>query len=345
MLTRLLSNNRLIHSIKTAIAVFIGFAITGFIHFQIEQWLVISIIVVMCAQMNVGSVLQKSYLRFLGTLIGSLISALTVTLFGAEPVIIAIVVALSALFFSYLATGPRNYSDAGTLGAVTVAIILIGPQPTIITAAERFLEISAGILIAAVVSQFILPIRAGRNLQENQAQTLRLLHDYYVATLLTDTNSKKYEHIDEMIGKSLITQRKLATDAEHEPLGTTFKIKSFKKSLWCEKEILRSITFMYHAYAASNEMQKLFTHSPIIKNFHTQICLVLAQIADGLEKKTMLTSISLPDIQALEETIHAMMKVMPADELIYANSFLFSAQVLLSRLDKLVCLVKENKPL
>lgn len=342
MLNRLVNRNRFIHGIKTAIAVFIGFAITGFIHFQIEQWLVISIIVVMCAQMNVGSVLQKSYLRFLGTLIGSIISALTLTLFGHEPIVIAIIVALSALFFSYIATGPKSYSEAGTLGAVTVAIILIGQHPTIITAGERFLEISTGILIAAIVSQFIFPIRAGRNIQENQAHTLRLLRDYYVATLLTDANANEYEHMDEMIAKSLITQRKLAIEAEHELFGETFKIKLFKKSLWCEKEILRSITFMHHAYVASSEMHRLFSQTLDIKNFHEQICLALTQIADALEKRAALTAISLPDKHTLDDMIHMLMKDMPADELIYADSFLFSAQVLLARLDKLIYLIKQK---
>lgn len=336
-------DNRFIHSIKTAIAVLIGFAATEIIHFHVDQWLLISIIVVMCAQMNVGSILQKSYMRFLGTLLGSLIAALTLTLFGKNYWITASVVALSASVFSYIATSSKSYSDSGTLGAVTVAIILINPNASIISAAERFLEISAGILIAALVSQFIFPIHARRNLRDNQAHTLRLLKDYYlIAMLLKEEKPPKtnLESLDELLSKSLIAQRKLATEASHEPIKKSYNTKLFKQSLWDEREILRCIRFMNHAYHSSDAMKKIFLSSTAVRKFHEEVCYALEEIANSLEKSSR-TKIALPTITNLKETIEASLKILPKQDTISANTFLFSAEILIKELDHLSMLVLE----
>lgn len=330
----LLSNDRFTHSIKTALAVLIGFAITKLIHFPVDQWIIITILVVMCAQMNVGSMLQKSYMRFLGSLIGSLIAVLTLTFFGNDLIATAIIISLTAFFFSYIATSKKSYNEAGTLGAVTVAIILIGQNPTIHTAAGRFLEISFGILIAALISQFILPIHARNKLRKNQVRTLLYLRDYYQAMLLQNqTPITNLPLLDETIVKSLIDQRKLATDATREPLKQSYNIKHFKQSLWCEKEILRSITFMQHAYFISPNLKLLFSTMSALKTFHTATCHSLEYIAKCLEENNHSAEMRLPNFQTLKEAILAAIKVLPSDDIIYANGFLFCAEILVKRIE------------
>src|SRR3989338_7149858 len=91
------NTERFIHGLKTALACLMGFAITKSVHFPVDQWLIITIIVVMCAQLNVGSVIQKSYMRFLGTFTGSLLAALTLLFFGTNDLATAIIIGLSAL--------------------------------------------------------------------------------------------------------------------------------------------------------------------------------------------------------------------------------------------------------
>lgn len=343
MLTNLLHNDRFIHSIKTAFAVLIGFAITKSIHLPVDQWLIITILVVMCAQMNVGSMVQKSYMRFLGTLTGSLIAIATLAIFNNNPLAIAIVITLSTILFTYIATSPRSFNDSGTLGAVTVTIILISQDPTIITAAGRFLEISVGILIAALVSQFILPIHARRNLRNNQAQTIRQLRAYYETALLTDhaeENMKNLTSIDEKVVKALIAQRKLATDASREPFSKAYRLKHFNESLWCEKEILRSITFMYHANQASPNMRKLFSTMRAINEFNESVCDTLGKIAESLQKKSSRT-IPLPKFRELRESIEAAIKILSEGDIIYAHGFIFSAGILVARIEYLINLVTE----
>ena len=129
-----MDTERLTHGLKTAFACLIGFILMRAFHPYIDQWLIITIIVVMCAQLSVGSMMQKSYMRFLGTLSGSMIAALTLVIFGINELAFAIVITMGVLFFSIIATSDKNFSESGTLGAVTVVIILINPHPTLIVA-------------------------------------------------------------------------------------------------------------------------------------------------------------------------------------------------------------------
>ena len=186
-----MDTERLTHGLKTAFACLIGFILMRAFHPYIDQWLIITIIVVMCAQLSVGSMMQKSYMRFLGTLSGSMIAALTLVIFGINELAFAIVITMGVLFFSIIATSDKNFSESGTLGAVTVVIILINPHPTLIVALTRFVEISLGIVLAALISQFVLPMHASKHLRENQAKTLRKLRTFYLRALKLDEEKKE----------------------------------------------------------------------------------------------------------------------------------------------------------
>ncbi len=176
-----LENNRLIHSLKTAIAFLIGLLIVWVFHLPAHgQWLLISLLVVMCAQSRVGAVMQKSYMRFLGTLIGACIAVLTLYLAYPSVVWTTLILCLTTALFSYIADSPGYLSDAGPLGAVTVVIILIGQNPSYTTALDRFLEISLGILIALLVSRFIWPLHSRtqlRYIMKNTLQDLKILSE------------------------------------------------------------------------------------------------------------------------------------------------------------------------
>lgn len=342
-LTEYFDRERLVHGFKTALACLIGFLIMNLVHFHFDQWLIVTIIVVMCAQINVGSVIQKSYMRFLGTFFGSMIAVCTLLIFGADEFVIALVVILASFIFSYIATSEASYSDSGTLGAVTIVIILVGKNPTVMTAFERFVEISIGIFIAALISQFILPIHARRHLKLLQANTIRQLRAFYLATLLTDQtteNIESYQLLDESIVKSLIKQRKLATDAGREPFGVAFNSKRFKQLLNCEKEILRCITFMHYAYRSSPDTKKVFSNMNLLRDFHDLICQALDKIAECIEvKKVKRITVKLPNIDPLKEVVEKGIKKFSPDDIVYANGYLFCAEILITQVHQLAALV------
>lgn len=342
-----LDTERLLHGFKTALACLIGFTITQTIKVNVNQWIIITILVVMCAQASVGSVVQKSYMRFLGTLSGSILSILILLLFGDDTWAIATTIVIAAIFFSYLATGPSKFNEAGTLGAATVVIILMGQNPSLLIAFERFIEISVGIFIAAIISQFVFPIHARRHLRLNQAKTIVQLKNFYLATLNADQTEKtieNYHELDEEIVASLLKQRKLATEAARELFGKKIGLKYFKNILESEKEILRSIVFMHAAFELSPNRKKLFSSIYTLNDFHNAVLTALQQIADSLQNvKINKILIALPSIKILKDSIHENLKNHSVEDAEYPHAYLFCAEILIEQIKTLAGCITEMR--
>lgn len=342
MPNRFFDVERIIHSIKTGIACIAGLILSKFIGFTADQWVVITIIVVMCAQLYVGSVLQKAYLRFIGTCIGCLFGIAAIKLIDNSMMTVAITIGVSSSIFSYIAISKDKYSYAGTLGAVTTAIILLGhTPPTIDFALQRFLEINVGILIATVVSQFILPIHARTHLRRTQAATLRQLRNLYVDAMMTPRSDAliiNYLDMDENIVKTISKQRQLAKESVHEAKGSAFDPDSFMVPLYCEKEILRAIDFMHDALGHLNDAQRSFLYSQEIKTFSEAILHALDSIINVIEAgKPDDSHIHVPSLHAIKQK---------KDSAFYMDGFLFAAEVLTDNLEKLarnyhICVVRE----
>ncbi len=336
------ANERFIHSIKTALACLIGFFVASFMHFQASQWIVITALVVMCAQINVGSVIQKSYMRFLGTLTGSLFAIVTLILFGNDKLASINVVLISAIFYSFIATSPKSYNEFGTLGAVTVTLILFGPNPTVETGIERCLEISLGIFIAALVSQFVFPIHAKTHLRQNQSHTLQKIRSLYV-NLFSSTPSRDNANptniLDEDIVESLIMQRKLAGEARREKFGKSFNLDYFQQSLWCEKEIIRSIIFMYYAYQKSYDLKIMRDNQLLLENFHRDVSRMLQAVSLAAEKNKSPEDLRIEYFVELKKSLmnHSVLEI---EQRIAVDTFVFCAEILIERLVKLVQLLK-----
>lgn len=339
MISKFISLERIIHSLKTAIAVIVGFGFAKLINIQADQWIVITIIVVMCAQIYVGSVLQKAYLRFLGTLIGCLFAAFTIVVFGHTHLAIALTMGISSFLFSYYATGQDSFGYAGTLGAVTTAIILLGQDPTVTFAAERFMEISVGILIATLVSQFILPIHARTHLRRSQIATLKQLRSYYETTLLIQPDAApardNYE-IDEAIVKSLLKQRQLAKESVNEKLGSVFDSAHFMQTLYFEREALRAITFMHHALRDINRADIIIQQANTFHHFNDAVLRILDILNETIQlEKPPTQPIPMPTLTTLKHDFQNNSEISSRHDLIYIDGFLFSAEVLAKALTRL----------
>jgi uncharacterized membrane protein YccC len=321
---------RLIHSTKTAIACIVGFLLAKLIGLKTDQWIIITIIVVMCAQIYVGSVVQRAYWRFIGTLAGCLLATSAILLLGTSPLVVGGTIGVAGFIFSYLATGRESLAYVGTLGAVTTTIILIGQTPTVLFAVERFLEISIGILIATLISQLVLPIHAGAHLRRAQGAALEKLRDFYSACLIhyiTDHAALEKVDFDEEIVKSLSKQRQLAKEAAREPLGPFYDQLELIQTLYYEKELLRSIDFMRNALIRIKHGGSTFAKSDAFQAFNQTTVAALdsiIRVAHGADANK--EHIHTPDINKLQETLRQTMEPSSGDEMIYIDGFLFSAE-------------------
>jgi uncharacterized membrane protein YgaE (UPF0421/DUF939 family) len=336
---------RIIHSVKTALACLLGFVIAKYLHFGIDQWLIITVIVVMCSQVNVGSVLQKSLMRFLGTLGGLVFAVLALWWFGSSQFSVSAAIILSVLFFSYIATSQKFYNDAGTLGAATTVIVLMNHNPTILMAGERFLEINIGILLAALISQFVLPIHARNHLRRSQIVALKQLSNYYVKVLVPDLEIDDIESInelDEKIAQLLAEQRKLAKQARHELLGKAYNPEIFKKMFVGEKEILRSINFIHRALMQLPDKGALLQAHPLWQDFNKQLVMSIGNVANRLDGKTA-KEVVLPIAQLaqLKVYIDEQVRQCAAGDVMHLYAVLFGAEILLVELENIMILTKK----
>lgn len=336
-----IDTDRLIHSCKTAVACVFGFILTKVIHLPEDQWILVTIIVVMCAQLFVGSVIQKAYLRFLGTILGCLFASSVILLFGLSNFSIALTIAVAIFLFSYMATSQENLSYAGTLGAVTTVIILIGQQPTLIVVGERFIEISFGILIATLISQFFLPINARTYLRRLQAATLLQMNQFYAAALVKhQINSEtEYQALDEAIIKSLFKQRQLAAESKREFLGTKFSPEHFMKTLYAEREIIRAIAHMRTAYLAIHQAHEKLDSLPAMKNYHEAVSNCLTTLTRAINtQKYGSEHIHLPDTATLKRALQPVLLNGEDEQTIVISAYLFSTELLAKSLEKIASL-------
>lgn len=148
-------------SLRTAMAAALAYWLTELLHLPGGYWAAISAIVVM--QSEVGATVLASRDRFAGTIMGALVGWLTAMVWHHSIFVFALAVLVVMMLCSLL-----NYKNAGRLGGVTIAIIVLAPQfgPVWKVAVERFLEVSVGIIVSLGVAigwtKAALAIRAAK---------------------------------------------------------------------------------------------------------------------------------------------------------------------------------------
>lgn len=133
--------------LRTAVAAALAYWLTEWLRMPGGYWAAISAIVVM--QSEVGATLTASFDRFAGTAMGAVVGWLTTLVWHDSIFMFAVGVLIVMVLCSAL-----NYKNAGRLGGVTVAIIVLAPHagPVWHVAIERFLEVSFGIVVSLVVA-------------------------------------------------------------------------------------------------------------------------------------------------------------------------------------------------
>lgn len=137
----------LTQSLLTALAAGLSYGLTRLLHMPDGYWAAISSIVVM--QSEVGATVTASRDRLAGTALGAIVGWLAAPLWHGSIVGFALAVLAVMLVCHAL-----RFQNAGRLGGVTVAIIILIPHtgPVWQVAVERFLEVSFGIAISLGVA-------------------------------------------------------------------------------------------------------------------------------------------------------------------------------------------------
>lgn len=343
-----LDNNRLVHSLKTAIAFLFGLLISLVFHLPLQgRWVLISILVVMCAQSRVGAVLQKSYMRFLGTVIGATVASLTLWLIYPNVVFTTLILCLATALFSYIADSPSAWSEAGPLGAVTLVIIVIAQNPTFSTVISRFLEINLGIVIALLVSRFIWPLHSRTQLRYILINTLQDLKNLskQLNEYLSSNTEKPYELLENQVMNYLGTQKKLFDEVMRESFGKSNLVREFKDILYSEREILRCITLMRNALMNFSDKNILiFNQQPQVQKIYQTSENLFQMAIDILKDKQNKQDIKrLGSLSEWKQEVKMELKSLETNtaDQFAIDLFIFSTDRLLTQLDVIIILIKK----
>jgi uncharacterized membrane protein YccC len=205
----------LIHAAKTALAAALCWALARLFHLHDGYWGSISAIIVL--QSNVGSTVNASRDRILGTIIGA-IFGFSFSLFGVLPwnYILAVLAAI-------VICGLLGLRSSSRLAGVTITIIMLVQSSSSYwsLAFDRVVEVIAGIVVALAVTTLVLPDRARLHLRDGLAQEFLVLGSFF-ETILAGFHSAQAPNLSTAREDALAmlrTNNQLLEEARLEPSG------------------------------------------------------------------------------------------------------------------------------
>jgi uncharacterized membrane protein YccC len=205
----------LIHAAKTALAAALCWWLALRFGLHDGYWGSISAIIVL--QSNIGSTVNASRDRILGTLIGAVLG-FSFSLFGVLPwnFILAVLVAV-------IVCGLLGLRSSSRLAGVTIAIVMLvqkaGPRWEL--ALDRVVEVVLGIVVALAVTTLVLPDRARLRLRDGLAREFLVLGSFFKA-ILEGFRGAPAENLPALRDNALAMLRgnnQLLAEARNEPSG------------------------------------------------------------------------------------------------------------------------------
>ena len=205
----------LIHAAKTALAAALCWWLALRFGLHDGYWGSISAIIVL--QSNVGSTVNASRDRILGTLIGAVLG-FAFSLFGTLPwnYILAVLIAV-------VVCGLLGLRNSSRLAGVTITIVMLvqktGPRWSL--AMDRVSEVVLGIVVALAVSTLVFPDRARLRLRDGLAQEFLVLGAFFEATLqgFRGSPAKNLPTLRDDVLAMLRGNNQLLEAARNEPSG------------------------------------------------------------------------------------------------------------------------------
>ncbi|APC97345.1 FUSC family protein [Francisella frigiditurris] len=234
-----------INAAKTVIACLIAYALGRLLDsfFRAEQmymWMVITVLVVMSTQPNLGGALDKALMRFVGTIISASIAIVIILISfnKVEAFSLAFIFIMVAVF---IAGASSKFSYAGSLAGITMIIIILNENVSVELAVFRMIEISQGIVIALLVNRFVFPIRAERRLKESFSKTISDIKTFY--GILFHERGSIHEDLMTNIFSEFTKQINLIKEVSYE--NKTQVVKEYQKMSLYIRRLYRYMILIY----------------------------------------------------------------------------------------------------
>lgn len=215
---------------RLAITCVFLFIISWYFEIPESSWSLVTIWFVMYEYTTVGGVLNKSLLRFTGTILSALYGVLIIYFCGNNPIINIAALIAGLFLYSYFFMGSEK-SYTGTIGAVTLTIVLLNYN-NIDVAMLRVMNVVIGIVASVFMIRFFYPQYARNLIIENQVIWFnRLLHLISVYLDPKENHNQLKEQcsaLDSQVQAEMSNYNRLVTEALLETPKTPFFITNSK---------------------------------------------------------------------------------------------------------------------
>ncbi len=176
---------KLLHSAWVALTAFAALVIAWAAGLDHPQWAAITVFVTI--QPSRGQTIEKNLYRFIGTLAGSAVGLLVLTLAEGNSAIIAAGLALWSAACLFIGTLQRSYRSYGTVlagySAIIVAMNNVGPPDMVKWVAfDRVTAIMIGVVAGIALGYLLAPASSRAEIEQ---KTRRILADIFGMTAVT----------------------------------------------------------------------------------------------------------------------------------------------------------------
>ena len=289
----------IINAFKTSLAMVIAYFV-GSLFGEIfpsqsvyYRWMVITVLVVMSTQPNLGGALDKALMRFLGTLVGGFSAILIIFLFKNKSTQLFISVPF-VIISVYFAGTVSKFSYAGVLACVTLAITIFNNDPSVGFAISRVVEISLGVIIALIVNRFVFPIRSEVRLRQSYVKTISQLKDFFDVSFSTDKDLQK--ELTETMFREFIKQMNLLKEIRYEDSKKV--VKEYEKMGLYIRRLYRYTIIMYE-YLENSTPKKIvgLNEAKAFTQFRKSIIECLSNVSKCINQHKKITHKELLDFE------------------------------------------------
>ena len=334
MVTNLITNKRysMINAVKTviasAIAYLVGHLLGDWIELpQMYAWIIITVLVVMSSQPNLGGALEKAKMRVIGTLMGS-VGSISVILLFPHLWLAQFVFGLCLIGIGvFVATNSSKYIYVGILGAITVTIILFSSEASFSTACYRTLEVLIGITIAIAVNRYIFPIHAYKRIYQSFADAVNCIHRLNQKIF----TGGDYDHVLVEVFGHFSKQITLQKEISHEKVN--IDIAELKLVTRYLRQLYRYIGVIYDYVEAYPHKRQRFSENQAFKAIHDKFNEVLLKLGASFKYNDFDKTMYRQDLSELRELLGYFSESMTIQsELRHASVIMFSFKKLIDTL-------------
>ena len=294
-----------LHAIRAGIAALLGYGCYLFLAPKglSAQWILITIVVIMCSNSALGTQISRSLWRMLATVIGSVL-AIGVLLLPQDKGLLAVSLCLVVSVSVYISVSKSQYSYAASLGAITFCMISLANSPGLPLALARSTEILLGILISLAVSRFIFPTPSEALIKKLGLINLSRLASLYKTVLIEKKdrfNDPEIMQLDSQILESHTNQRQLHAHIKFE--------KPFhQQNPRVAKQFIRDEMALYRYFSVIEVLERVLKKNYLKNNhnsFISTLCDVLINISKQVDQETIKNKIiKLKKLNTELEEIH-----------------------------------------